>query len=256
MDILSKLNSFYYRFDGEKGYIGQTERGEKIPYFKVKKSPFPTVIVQYGIHAREYITTYLALMQIENFVREGNRGTVYFIPAVNIDGIKICLKEKPLYKANANGVDLNVNFDAGWGKGKLNKKIKGDENFIGEKPFSEKETVALRDFTLLIKPDITISYHAKGEEIYYKFNQTGKNLKRDYRLAERLSKETGYSIKETPDSTGGYKDWCIDKLKIPSFTLEVGSDNLSHPIGREYISEIYIKNKNVINAITGCYDGY
>ncbi len=249
MNVLEKLHNFYLTFNGEKGNIGYTEKGKPIYFFKVEKTPSPHIIVQYAIHAREYITTYLALKQIEDFVCNGKVGCVYFIPAVNVDGIEICLKNKPLYKANANQVDLNVNFDAGWGKGQYNTTVKGDENYVGKKPFSESESKALRDFTLKINPNATISYHSKGEEIYYSFHQTEKMLKRDYSLALKLAKVTGYKVKETPNSFGGYKDWCIKELKIPSFTIEVGKDSLSHPIKEENLNQIYNKNKLVISTL-------
>lgn len=249
MDVIDKVYDFYFTFKGEKGIIGYTEKGREIPYIKVKKTDFPVVLVHYGIHAREHITSYLSLLQIKDFIKNGKSGTVYFIPMVNIDGVEIALTKKPLYKANANGVDLNVNFDARWGEGQSNIKVIGDENYIGEHPFSESETKALRDFTLKIKPDATISYHAKGEEIYYQFFQKDKDAKRDFLLAKSLAMVTGYKIKPTPNSAGGYKDWCIEKLKIPSFTIEVGKDEYSHPICSKHLLEIYLKNKEVITTL-------
>ena len=255
MNVLCKLEDFYLNFNGEKGIIGKSVKGRNIYYFKVEKTKKPILIVQYAIHAREYITTFLALRQIEDFIKRGKKGTIYFIPAVNPDGIVISQTENPLYKANQNGVDLNVNFDACWGRGEKNVLRSGAENYIGEFPFSEPETVALRDFTLKIKPDLTLSYHSKGEEIYWQFHQTGKKAKRDFNIAKHLAKETGYNIKSTPNSTGGYKDWCISSLNIPAFTIEVGSDELSHPIGEENIEQIYKKNKNVLNVLTESTSG-
>lgn len=249
MDVLNDLYDFYRKYDGIKGYIGSTAKGKLIPYFAVEKTPFPVVIAQYAIHAREYITTYLAMKQIEDFEKRGAVGTVYFIPAVNLDGIEIAALEKPLYKANANGVDLNVNFDAGWGKGKNNLFAPSDANYVGTAPFSESETRALRDFTLFVRADVTLSYHCKGEEIYWNFHQKGKALKRDYALAKHIAAVTGYKIKKTKGSVGGYKDWCIEKIGIPAFTIEVGGDYLTHPVGVENLSEIFEKNKDVIKAV-------
>ena len=97
---------------------------------------------------------------------------------------------------------------------------------------------------------MTVSYHSKGEEIYWEFYQTGKKRERDYMLAKSLSLATGYPLKSAEGSAGGYKDWCIEKLTIPSFTIEVGSDELTHPIGVEHLNEIYQKNKEVIKVIT------
>lgn len=254
MDVLQSLDRFNKQFKGEKGIIGNTTLGKDIYFFKVEKTVSPVVICQYAIHAREYITTYLALKQIKDFVRFGKKGSVYFIPAVNPDGIRICLDGKRLYKANANMVDLNVNFDAGWSNGEKNVFVKGDENFVGAYPFSEKESFYLAQFTLKIKPDVTLSYHAKGEEIYWEFFQDDKRRKRDFELAKSLSKSTGYRLKTPKNSFGGYKDWCIQKLKIPSFTIEVGRDSLSHPITKRHLDRIYRKNKQVIKVITENYD--
>ncbi len=250
MNVIEELEKFYFDFKGEKGYIGSTVNGKLIPYLVVQKTMYPTLLVQYSIHAREYVTTYLALKQVEQFSDKGKVGTVFFVPMVNIDGVKIALEKKPLYKANANGVDLNVNFDARWGAGKQNVRYICDQNFIGEYPFSEPESKALKDFTLLVKPDMTISYHSKGEEIYYEFFQDEKRLKHDYDLAKIVASTTGYTIKSTPDSCGGYKDWCIDTLKIPSLTIEVGDDGWQHPIKKDKIKEIYQKNECVLCALT------
>lgn len=246
MNILDKTARFYNKFKGEKGTIGKSANNLPIYYIKIQKTFSPILIVQACIHAREYITSYLSLKLIKDFHKRGKIGCVYFIPMLNPDGAKIALKKDPLYKANANLVDLNVNFDANWGTGEKNIRHLSSENYIGKVPFSEPETRAIRDFSLSIKPDATISYHSKGEEIYYEFFQKKKDLERDYGLAKRISESTGYKIKSTLNSAGGYKDWCIQKLKIPALTIEVGKDSLPHPIKKKNLREIYIKNKNVI----------
>ena len=247
MDILSKVNTFYKNFEGNKGVIGFSVQGRPIYYFEIKNSVRPTLIVQCAIHAREHITTRLCLKLINDFNKYGKRGTVYFIPLTNPDGVNIATNFNPLYKANARGVDLNVNFDARWGTGKSNVRVFGAENCIGEYPFSEPESMAIRDFTLDILPDATISYHSKGEEIYYEFFQDKNRLSRDLEFAKTISRCCGYKIKSTPNSCGGYKDWCVQKLKIPALTIEVGSDKLKHPISHWHLRKINKKTKNVLN---------
>lgn len=252
MDILEKVFDCYSNFKGEKGIIGFSRKNYPIYYFCVNKSLYPRVIVQCSMHAREHITAHLCLKLIERFSLLGESGLVAFIPLVNPDGVKIA-KTLPLYKANACGVDLNVNFDARWGKGEKNVRVKGQENFIGEQPFSEPESKALKEFTLLFKPHFTISLHCKGEEIYYQFNQEDGQKEFDYRLACAIKNATGYQIKATPNSCGGYKDWCIEKLKIPAFTVEVGSDELSHPIEIEHLQEIFDNTKDLLFAVIDRY---
>lgn len=245
MDVIKELKIFYKRFSGEKGIIGYSTLKRPIYYFALGGGE-KKIIATYSIHAREYITTYLAMESIKYLSSKRLNGKIYFVPCVNPDGVKICIKGKPLYKANAKRVDLNVNFDADFGKGKHNLFYENDENFVGKYPFSEKESRALRDFTYFIKPNLTLSYHSKGEEIYYHFKQKGERLKRDYALAKEIALLTGYKIKKTPFSSGGYKDWCIDKLSIPAFTIEVGSDSLTHPIKKESLPKIFTQNKEVL----------
>ena len=249
MSVLSDVERFYRSYPYEKGQIGKSFCGRPIFYFKVRKTAYPVVLLQYAIHAREFVTTYLSLMQIEDFIKNGEVGTAYFIPLLNPDGVKIAQTTNPLYKANARGVDLNVNFDARWGTGDKNVTKRGTENFIGEYPFSESETIALREFTYKVRPDATVSYHSKGEEIYFEFFQEQEKREKDFILAKAVKDTTGYQIKSTVGSAGGYKDWCIEKLKIPALTIEVGDDRLSHPIKKECAKEIFEKNKGVVYAV-------
>ena len=76
MGVLEELERFYARYAGIKGYIGCTGRGTPILFFAVEKTEYPVIIAQYAIHAREHITTRLALKQIERYYRTGKAGTV------------------------------------------------------------------------------------------------------------------------------------------------------------------------------------
>ena len=250
MNVLEKLDKFYNTFLGEKGIIGKSYNKRKIYYFKVRKTDYPIILVQYGIHAREHITCHLAFEQINHFVKKGKSGTVYFIPALNPDGINVSIAKFPLFKSNARCVDLNLNFDARFGCGKTNRREFSLDNFIGSKPFSEKESKAIRDFTLRVKPNLTISYHSKGQEIYFDFHQNKKEFLRDLYYAYLVAKCTGYKIVTGLDSAGGYKDWCVEKLKIPALTIEVGSDDLIHPITEKDLPKIFKENEQVLKIIT------
>lgn len=250
MNVLEQVEFFYRHFRGEKSVIGKSTLGKDIYCFTVKKSDEPKIIVQYAIHAREYITAYLALKQIEDFVKRGEKGTVYFLPTVNPDGIERVINGDFFYKANADGVDLNVNFPARFGSGRQNVFVKGSENYVGEFPLSAKESRVLFNFTLDVMPSATISYHAKGEEIYWQFFQDEMRARRDFKLAKQVATSTGYALKLTPNSAGGYKDWCIESLHIPALTIEVGNDMLVHPIGVEHLQDIFDRNKEVIKVVT------
>ena len=65
-----------------------------------------------------------------------------------------------------------------------------------------------------------------------------------------ISKSTGYPLKEAFGSVGGYKDWCISALKIPSFTIEAGKDSYFHPFGREELRDVLKHNLHVLSDLS------
>ncbi len=245
MDVYKKISRFYKSASVEKRVIGKSLLGRNIYAVKLGDG-FPVGIAVYAIHGREWLTSYLAL---EHF-RQGVVGSVWLVPLANPDGALLSQKgigsalqkydgflsaysggELRLWKSNVRGVDLNVNFDAEWGKGVKNVRRRGAENYIGESPFSEPETRALRDFTLDVSPSYTVSFHTKGEEIYWYFGQSPHTCLRDFTLAQAVSVATGYPLRQTVGSVGGYKDWCISALQIPALTVECGNDEFRHPLG-------------------------
>ncbi len=264
MDIYQIVSKFYETVSTEKAVIGKSRFGRNIYAVKIGEGS-PVGLAQYAIHGREYITSHLAL---KHFKRGVFKGSFWLVPLANPDGALLsecglasarrkCDRERllslnggnenfSLWKANGRGVDLNVNFDARWGTGAKNVLKAGAENYIGSKPFSEPETRALKRFTEKIKPHYTVSYHTKGEEIYWYFYQSMRTCPRDKRLAAALSQSTGYPLAYAKGSAGGYKDWCIQALKIPSFTIEAGDDTLCHPLGNEAIEDIINKNGNAL----------
>lgn len=269
MNVYNAVSLFYNRYRGEKLIYGKSAEGRNL-YALFVGSGAPVGISQYAIHAREWITSMLALEHVRRGV---SRGGVWILPLTNPDGallategIESVRKERraalielngcedfSLWKANTQAVDLNVNFDAHWGTGKYNSRIPAGENYVGTEPFCAPESRALRDFTLRVQPQFTVSWHTKGEEIYWRFHQTGERLKRDLRLAEFLSGSTGYPLREAVGSAGGYKDWCVEKLRIPAFTVEAGSDALSHPLDFSALPDILEKNLDALARLTEEY---
>ena len=263
MDFNADIRSAFERakIKGARFFeIGRSVLGRPILCVHVGNMKGPQLIVHGAIHAREWVTALLVCRQIEFSLkiveRFKNFGGIYFIPMVNPDGVDIALngtaniknkteieaalkgKDFRLFKANANLVDLNVNFDARWGEGQHNVRVRGTENFIGEYPHSEPEVKALVEFTEKVKPVFTISYHSKGEEIYYKFFQEGIEKKVHLAIAQFVAAACGYPVKTPEGSVGGYKDWCVEKFGIPSVTIEVGHDDFSHPLGAEHLPRI------------------
>lgn len=250
--------------------IGKSVLGKNILATHLGSYDGVQIIIQGGIHAREYVSTLLMVEQARYLNRVGGiqSGGIYFVFLTNPDGAEIVLdgvnnlpcditrkyltlanqgsSDFSQYKANGNLVDLNTNFDADWGRGLQNVRCPNPEDFIGFYPNSEREVQNLINFTNNIKPSLTISYHSKGEVIYYGFTgESEQDLARDRQIGLDLSTLTGYPLILTENSSGGYKDWCIRNYKIPSYTIEIGREELAHPIGEENLPEIFEQNKDV-----------
>lgn len=226
------------------------------------------LLIEGAIHAREYITAPLIVDLVKYLYNKPIDGGIYFIPMVNPDGVQLvldgtrgitCEKQRNFilnvndgsedfsqWKANLNAVDLNVNFNAQWGGGSQNVFCPAPGNFVGYYPNSEREVNNLINFTLKNQPNATISYHTKGEVIYYGFDAlNAEQLARDLDIARSIQNVTGYEIIKTENSTGGYSDWVSLNLGVPAYTIEVGNAYIPHPIGEEQLPIIFEQNKDV-----------
>jgi g-D-glutamyl-meso-diaminopimelate peptidase len=182
------------------------------------------------------------LFNCDIFSMLNNQG-IMIIPCVNPDGVEIqingsssCPKYKSLidrvcsdtktWQANARGVDLNHNFNAGWQQLKKLEIKRGivapaPTRYGGKAPFSEPETIALRNLCLREKFTHVIAFHSQGREVYCTYKETPNKsvilgnrfaMLADYKLAEPEKIATG----------GGFKDWVIGYLKTPAITVETG----------------------------------
>ncbi len=173
------------------------------------------------------------------------KATFYVIPMLNCDGVDFVINGidkknekyhfvknilngknvKKYWQANANGVDLNHNYDALFDEGKEIEKKYGIfgpnyTRYSGEKPFSEPETLAVYKLFTKERFDLSVAFHSQGKVIYWDFNDKSKYKD----MAKRLADASGYVLDKTDSiaSYTGFKDWVIDKFDLPAFTVEVG----------------------------------
>lgn len=196
-------------------------------------------------------------IRLDRFLR--SRGAI-IVPCVNPDGVEISLNgecaagkfeqrvssiaqgKAHRWQANAYGVDINHNFNAGWKllhEREAESGITGPSltRYGGEMPESEPETKAIVNLCRSKNIRHAVAFHSQGEEIYWSYGSiTPKNSRI---MAEAMARSSGYAL-STPQGLavgGGFKDWFISEFKRPAFTIEIGSGR--NPLPASKLSEIY-----------------
>lgn len=246
-------------------------------------------IVSYNAshHANEWITTPLVLRFLERYcdayIRNSTifsypaqelfqRCTLYLVPMVNPDGVDLVtgainpdsfeyrqarnLAENypqiPFpdgWKANLNGVDLNLNYPAGWEQAREIKfsqgfTLPGPRDFVGNGPLDQPEAAAMAGLTRQINPALTLSYHTQGRVIYWKYLDMEPEGARE--IGEEFSRVSGYELEDTPFASGfaGYKDWFILTYNRPGYTIEAGIGQ--NPLPLSQFEEMYRRNLGIL----------
>ena len=267
--------------------IGQSELGRGLYCISFGQGN-TEVMYNASHHANEWITTPVVLKYIEKLAKAyafggevgGYSGRrlfelckFYIVPMVNPDGVDLVNgyfeKGSPVYnsalrlaedypnisfpdgwKANINGVDLNLNYPAGWEQAREIKFAQGfsspgPRDFVGPAPLSETESAALAEFTRRNNFKLTLSYHTQGKVIFWKyldFEPAGS-----LEIGEKLATVSGYSLELTPSSSGyaGYKDWFIQEWNRPGYTIECGLG--VNPLSVSQFDSIYNDNEPLMS---------
>ena len=183
--------------------------------------------------------------------------SVTLVPAVNPDGIDLVTGENQQgefyraatyiaddwpdipfprgWKANIRGTDLNLQYPAGWEEAKKIKYAQGVRgpapmDYVGPMPLSAPESRAMYDYTLALSPRRTLSYHTQGGEIYWRYGECEPEGAQ--KIGELFAKLSGYTLADpaAESSNAGYKDWFIQALDRPGFTIEAGRGTNPLPI--------------------------
>lgn len=200
------------------------------------------IVLSAAYHGLEYLTG-IALLNFARKFQEmeeyHKKVTLYIVPLVNPDGVDIAihgLNPKNVYhqdlishtgiinfknqwQANAQGVDINHNFNALWDKV---YDTPSPTKYGGPFPESEPETRAITHLLKIIRPDTFVAFHSQGREIYYDFN--GLETEKSTQSALEIAKICGYTVAKPTGtaSFGGAKDWYIQEFNKEAFTIELG----------------------------------
>jgi len=251
------------------------------------------VIFSASHHANEWITTLVLLKFAEELAQAIATGgsiygrnareiaqdvTIYLVPMVDPDGVDLVTGAIPTdsiqyesavrlaanypdipfpngWKANLLGVDLNLQYPAGWLQAREIKFMQGftrpgPRDYVGRAPLDQRESRSLAEYTEYIDPELILAYHSQGKEIYWQFRDIVVPGAEE--LGRKMAAASGYILASTPYESGfaGYKDWFIQNFRRPGYTIEVGAG--INPLPLSQFDQIYRDNLPIlVIAATG-----
>ena len=271
IDALCRRYNFVTKIQAGKSVLGKE-------IFALKIGELAGAVLYAGaFHAQEWITAMLLMRFTAELCTGLDRGVtladidcrkallgrgLVIIPCVNPDGVEIALRgvsgggdlagevdrisggDLRGWNANARGVDINHNFDAGWhiAQGlEAGMGITGSapRRYGGLAPESEPETRALCDFCRANRFRMAVAWHAQGEEIFWKYGDN--HPPKSALIANLFAISSGYRL-AAPDaiaSHAGFKDWFIGNFRRPAYTVEIGKGE--NPLPVSDLEGIYAK---------------
>lgn len=241
-----------------------------------------SVLFAAGFHGQEWLTSFIMIRFLDDIARHINSAKGFFglnvkealqqsglvvVPLVNPDGVEIAVNgvktagvyadnaEKMLEKyggkwqANAAGIDINHNFNAGFAKLKKIEREMGIDSprpgkYGGERAHSEPETRAIVKLCGSFWFKRAFAFHSQGEEIYYSY---GDNTPAQSLLLCRLfCALCGYTpaVANGSAAHGGFKDYFINFYHRPAFTVEIGKGE--NPLPTEDFDSIYSRLREML----------
>ncbi|MCM1182907.1 MAG: M14 family metallopeptidase [Roseburia sp.] len=267
------------------GCIGRSVMEKEICYIRIGNGG-RQVCYSAAFHANEWITTPVLLKFAEEYAGACASGeplygedagrlfeeySLFLVPLVNPDGVDLvnealgnetyrrrtaqiaaaypAIPYPDGWKANIDGIDLNLQFPAGWERAREIKFAQGyvspaPRDYVGEAPLVAPESAHMYQFTLEHDFQLILAYHTQGEVIYWKYLDYEPENSR--RIAEYFGSVSGYTVEQTPVASGyaGYKDWFIQEYNRPGYTIEAGRGQ--NPLDMSQFPRIYEDNRYIL----------
>lgn len=285
--LLLTVEGLRARYPFLGGYtLTKTAQGRDVPLLQIGIGD-KAVLYNASHHANEWITTPLVLQFLERYAQAVSenrelfgypaqelyqRARLSLVPMVNPDGVDLVTGAIPTdsaayakaqaiganypdipfpdgWKANLAGVDLNLNYPAGWEKAREIKFSQGftrpaPRDFVGTAPLDQPESLAMAKLTRQIAPRLTLSYHTQGEVIYWKYQDSAPAQAEAIGL--QFAAVSGYRLEDVPYSSSfaGYKDWFILEFDKPGYTVEAGQGE--NPLPLSQFDELFERNLGIL----------
>ena len=210
-------------------------------------------------HAREYISSAYLMYSINVLAEAAAHNKkfgsydmaqlllkcqIHIMPMVNPDGVTLVQngikavedrqKVKGMvmvntsyaaWKANINGVDLNRQYPALWEQKRVLVNRPASELFNGTAPATEPEVKAVMHICRKNMFKAAVSFHTKGEVIYYADNNTRDKIPHAKVFAQRLAAVSGYTMMPVSQDPGiyaaGFENWFRQQFLYPGLLVEL-----------------------------------
>ncbi|KAG0490017.1 hypothetical protein HPP92_006880 [Vanilla planifolia] len=204
------------------------------------------ILLSFGQHARELITTEVALHLLSILGEERRivgidptcleNVVIKVVPMENVKGRKLVETGDLCERRNGRGVDLNRNWSVDWGK--KEKDYDPYEENPGTGPFSEPEAQIMRMISKSFGPHIWVNVHSGMEALFMPYDHKNttpngftsmlmksllENLNHHHFQGRCLVGSGGGSVGYLAHGTT--TDYMHDIVKVPmSFTFEIYGD--------------------------------
>lgn len=213
------------------------------------------VLLQGGIHAREWISPPTVMYIFDMMLNEGVLSAAGWqlltgyelsvVPVVNPDGYEYTWTTNRLWRKNRRdivnssqfGVDLNRNYSLGWG-GPGSSGMPSSQTYRGTAPFSEPEVACIRDYmdarSQLMPYVFIVDYHSYAQKILYPWSYIENapphaaeldrvgNVYRDAILTSGgVNYDVGQGSLALYVAGGTSKDFFYDEYGANSYTIEM-----------------------------------
>ncbi|MEP7082414.1 MAG: M14 family zinc carboxypeptidase [Chloroflexota bacterium] len=220
----------------------------------------PEVMFDAGIHAREPMSTEMAVALLRNLA-EGhatiprvtnlvNGHEIYILFNLNPDGSEFDhgtdvyhlwrKNRQPTPDPNAIGTDINRNFEYRWGTNPLNASPFAD-TYRGSSAWSTPEAAAFRDFVASRviggeqQISVHVTLHQHGRVVLYPYGYTTAAVPADMSaddhdvlvtMAAEMARRSGYVSAQSSAwagiNVGNQMDWLYATHGVMTFTFEMG----------------------------------
>lgn len=258
--------------------IGKTAANYDIFMIKIGEGE-KVIQLSAGWHGDEWLTVYylLKLISESEIFAEFNDFQFQLIPIVNPEGFDIAARSffhLPLpqdlknlcnnitsklpatmamhrWKANALGIDPNMDFSTRFMSAKASKQFRDlphPRGSMSDMPFATAEARAMRDimhdYLSLLK--LVICYHSQGEIVFWR-NPVGSETDEMRVIAETYAEASEYQLNDTRNLHAGCRDYAVADLNIPGLTIEIGHEENPLPISS--LNDNYRKNEHALKKV-------